>query len=266
MIKKNKSSKNFIKQGYIISKIENIKNFSKIEREVFFIIRKNLKIKKKIKKNNLFNNLHKYLDISELNKLRLKIYKELNSKNWFRQAYFSLASKTIENIVGNELAMQNNINFSIQLPKDNTSKLEMHADSLSGESKFQIVLWVPFMNVYKTKSMYIFNKKFSKETLNNIKRYKYQGMSAIYAKNQKMKKFLDIKKGQFLIFSPNLLHGNVKNVTKETRISMNARFKSFFSTYAEKTQIGKRLGYFYVPFKLNPVTKFALEFEIPDEF
>ena len=49
----------------------------------------------------------------------------------------------------------------------NSSKLELHADSLSGESKFQIVLWVPLVNVYKTKSMYIFNKEFSKQTLKN---------------------------------------------------------------------------------------------------
>ena len=47
---------------------------------------------------------------------------------------------------------------------------------------------------------------------------------------------------------------------------MNARFKSFFSPYGEKSQIGKRLGYFYVPFKTKPVTEFGSEFDIPDEF
>ena len=30
-------------------------------------------------------------------------------------------------------------------------------------------------------------------------------------------KALKLKKGEFLIFSPNLLHGNVKNLTKETQ-------------------------------------------------
>ncbi len=266
MSKKNSLSQDFIKRGYIISKIESAKSFVKIEDEVFKIIKNYLKIKKNLTKNSLFNNLHKYTDINELNKLRLKIYRDLNSKNWFKDAYFSLASRTIKDIVGNELAIQNNINFSIQMPTDDTSKLELHSDSLSGESKFQVVLWVPFVNVYKTKSMYIFNKNFSKKTLKNIKKYKYRGMSAIYKSNQNKKKFLKLKKGQFLIFSPNLLHGNVENMTKETRISMNARFKNFFSTYGEKSLIGKRLGYFYIPFKLNPVTKFSLQFDIPNEF
>ena len=63
-----------------------------------------------------------------------------------------------------------------------------------------------------------------------------------------------------------MLHGNVKNMTSETRISMNTRFKNLFSTYGEKSQIGKRIGYFYIPFKVKPITKFALEFDIPNEF
>ena len=87
------------------------------------------------------------------------------------------------------------------MPKDESSKLELHADSLSGESKFQIVLWVPLVNVYKTKSMYIFNKEFSKQTLKKLKKYQYQGMSYIYRKNINKKKFLELKKGEFLIFS-----------------------------------------------------------------
>ena len=266
MKKLNKSTKDFIKNGYVVSKIENTQNYSRIEKEVFLIIKKYLNIKKQINKNSLFNNLHKYLEIRKLNELRLKIYRELNSKDWFREAYFTLASKTIEGIVGNELAIQNNINISVQMPKDTSSKLEMHADSLSGESKFQAVLWVPLVNVYKTKSMYIFNKKFSQKTIKNLKNYKYKGMSTIYSNNKNKKKFITLKKGQFLLFSPNLLHGNVENTTNETRISMNTRFKNLFSSYGEKSQIGKRIGYFYIPFKVKPITKFALEFEIPSEF
>ena len=266
MSKRNNLSQNFLKNGYVIKKIEKMHKYIKIEDEIYKIIKKYLKLKININKNLLFNDLHKYLNVNKLNQLRLKIYRELNSKKWFKEAYFSLATKTIENIVGDELAIQNNINFSIQMPKDGSSKLELHADSLSGESKFQIVLWVPLVNVYKTKSMYIFNKEFSKQTLKKLKKYQYQGMSYIYRKNINKKKFLELKKGEFLIFSPNLLHGNVKNLTDETRISMNARFKSFFSPYGEKSQIGKRLGYFYVPFKTKPVTEFGSEFDIPDEF
>ena len=140
------------------------------------------------------------------------------------------------------------------MPKDETSKLELHADSLSGESKFQVVLWVPLVNAYKTKSMYVFDKKFSKQTLQNLRKYKYKGMSAVYSHNKNKKKFLKIKKGQFLLFSPNLLHGNVKNLTQETRISMNARFKIFF-LHMEKNLFLKEIRLFLYSFQTKPCYK-----------
>ena len=122
------------------------------------------------------------------------------------------------------------------------------------------------MDVDRTKSMYIFSKKFSIEKLKNLNIYKYDGMATMYKKNYKKKFFLNVKRGEFVLFSPNLLHGNICNKTKETRISMNARFKNFFSPYGIKKQFAKRMGYFYMPFKIKPITKFALEFDLPNEF
>ena len=40
-------------------------------------------------------------------------------------------------MVGNELAMQNNINLSIQFPDDVSSLLPLHADTWSGDSPFE---------------------------------------------------------------------------------------------------------------------------------
>ncbi|MDC3119476.1 hypothetical protein OA430_00595 [Candidatus Pelagibacter sp.] len=261
-----KHTKKFLKEGYIISKIENKKNFNIIQDFVAKSIKRHLKLKKKISINNLFNNLHKFIDKNDINNLRVKVYNELNSKKNLINLYFSLAETGIETIVGSELASQSKINFSIQIPHDKNSKLEMHADSLSGESKFQVVLWVPLVNVFGNKSMYIFDKKLSVSTINKIERLKYNGLNSIYQKNKKKKKFLKVKKGEYLIFSPNLLHGNITNTTEETRISMNSRFKNLFSNYADKSKFGKRLGYFYQPLKIKPITKFSLNFNIPNEF
>ena len=65
----------------------------------------------------------------------------------------------LTNVVGNELAMQNNINLSIQIPNDETSLLPIHSDTWSGDSPFESVLWVPMVNCYNTKSMFILNSK-----------------------------------------------------------------------------------------------------------
>ena len=257
-------NKIFYKKGYIISRIENLNNFKKIENQITKIILKFLNIKKK--PYFFLENLHKYISNKEINQLRVNVYKQLNQKKWFREAYFSLAKNSIKNIVGSELAMQNNINFSFQLPNDRNSQLSLHTDSLSGESIFQIVLWVPLMNVHRSNSMYVMSKEDSIDGINNIKKFSDRGISKILNKNKNVK-FLNIKKKHFLIFSPNLLHGNIVNTTKITRISMNARFKNLFSPYnKDKNFFAKRIGYFYNPISMKPVTKFSLEFKIPDEF
>jgi len=254
----------FYKNGYVVRNIEDLGSFNKIREEVSRIILKFLNIKKK---PILFlENLHKYVDYQIINSLRVKVYKTMNQKSWFQTAYLDLAKKTIEDLVGSELAGQNSINFSFQLPHDRNSQLSLHTDSLSGESIFQIVLWVPLMNVYRSNSMYIMSKKDSINGVGNIKKFSNSGISKILNKNKNLK-FLNIKKNQFLIFSPNLLHGNIVNITKSTRISMNARFKNLFSPYnKDKNFFAKRIGYFYRPISMKPVTKFSLDFNIPNEF
>ena len=58
-------------------------------------------------------------------------------------------------ILGNELAMQLRINLSIQLPNDDGSLLPIHSDVWSGDSPFESVVWLPLVNCFKTKSMFI---------------------------------------------------------------------------------------------------------------
>lgn len=257
-------NKIFYKKGYIIGEIEDKNCFKKIENEITKITLKFLK--KKEKPSNFLKNLHTYIDYEKINSLRVNVYKQLNQKKWFREAYFSLAKNRIKDIVGDELAMQNNVNFSFQLPNDRTSQLSMHADSLSGESMFQVVLWVPLMDVQKTSSMYVLSKKESLKNIKNLVKFEKEGMYKIYINNKKKLIFLSLKKNQFLLFSPNLLHGNIINEEKSTRVSMNCRFKNLFSPYNKKNHFGKRLGYFYSPLNIKPATQFSLDFHIPNEF
>ena len=45
--------------------------------------------------------------------------------------------------------MQKNLNLSIQCPNDNSSLLPIHFDVWSGDSPFEINLWVPLVDCYK---------------------------------------------------------------------------------------------------------------------
>ena len=66
--------------------------------------------------------------------------------------------------------MQKNINLSIQLPNDKSSLLPIHSDVWSGDSPYEINLWIPLVNCFKTKSMYILNRKHNSYFLKEMKK------------------------------------------------------------------------------------------------
>lgn len=255
----NKFEKNFIKKGLIIKKTENRNALYYIEN----IIKKNLLKILKLKinpKNFQLNNLHHYIDEKNINTVRLKLIFEINKDKNFRQNFFTVAKNMISTIVGNELAMQNNINLSIQIPNDETSLLPIHSDTWSGDSPFETVLWLPMVNCYKSKAMFILNAKKMNLFNKTFNDKKIKSISDLYEKFKKDLKFLKINYGEYLLFNQNLPHGNLVNKTQETRVSLNCRFKSLFTPYSQKD-----LGTFFSPLKIRAATKLGLEYKLPGE-
>ena len=70
--------------------------------------------------------------------------------------------------------------------------------------------------------------------------------------------WINIKRGQFLLFTHTILHGNRTNNETSTRWSFNVRFKSLFSPYA-----GKGLGDYFQPLRIKPVTRIGMQFQFP---
>lgn len=204
------------------------------------------------------NTLHKRTNDNALplNDLRLNIIKKLNHFIGLQRRYLSLAQSAIEEIVGNELVMQRNINLSIQLPGDSSSLLPVHCDTWSGDSPYEVVLWVPLVDCYGTKSMYFCDKKKSEEIHPYINTF--EDAEALYKAIENDVKFIDVKYGECLIFTQNIMHGNRVNTTDETRWSMNCRFKSLFSPYADK-----KLGEFFAPVEVRAATKLGIQYELP---
>ena len=247
----------FLKKGFLIEKVERRKSLNYIN---IFIKKKVFQIIKSKKKNISLDIIHNFISSKDLNLLRIKLISFINNDKKFRKHYFQLAKNALFSIVGNELAMQNNINLSIQLPNDESSLLPLHSDTWSGNSPFEVVLWLPLVDCYKTKSMFILcshkNEKFRKFFYSkNIK-----NASDLHKKFQKDLNFLKIDFGKFLLFNQNIPHGNVSNRTKETRWSLNCRFKGLFTPYAQK-----KLGNFFSPLIVRPASEVGLKFEFPGE-
>lgn len=199
---------------------------------------------------------HWNISNEQLNEFRLNIIKEINEAElgYFKKTYYFLAKNALHELVGNELVMQRNINLSIQLPGDDSSLLPVHCDTWSGGSPYEVVLWVPLVDVWGTKSMFFCDKKVSE----SIDMGKYKNSEELFHTIEPDVKFMDVKYGEALIFTQNIMHGNRINETNETRWSLNCRFKSLFSPYGDK-----RLGEFFEPVEIRPATRFGLDYVYP---
>ena len=69
---------------------------------------------------------------------------------------------------------------------------------------------------------------------------------------------LKLTKVNFYYLIKHLPHGNIINVEKQTRISVNCRFKSIFSPYENK-----KIAEYFSPISLRAMTEIANKFETP---
>ncbi len=182
---------------------------------------------------------HLHCAPEDLNALKLKVMAALNSANWTREAYFNLARSALCALIGSELAMQRKFNLNIQMPGDAMSLLPVHADTWTGDSPYQLVLWVPLVDCYRTKSMFIRPPPGAAQMLNG-------------------EQYLEVKYGEVLLFNSSLPHGNRVNEEASTRWTINCRFKSVWSPYAVKGP-----GEHFEPITLRAASRIGMDYKLP---
>ena len=155
--------------------------------------------------------------------------------------------------------MQLRAGLSIQLPNDDSSLLPIHADTWSGVSPFETVVWLPLVNCFKTKSMFILPSNKSEILHELFSDKKVKKSEDIYKAIKKDLIWLDVKYGKVVIFDNSLPHGNIVNEESETRWTMNCRFKSIFTPYADK-----RIGEYYEPITLRAASKRGINYKYPN--
>jgi sporadic carbohydrate cluster 2OG-Fe(II) oxygenase len=204
------------------------------------------------------NGIHARIGPDRLNEFRLHIARALNDEPWLRAAYYALGRRALDAIAGNELVMQRHVNLSIQLPGDADSLLPVHSDVWAGDSPYEVVLWVPYVDCARTKSMFFCDPARDAEVQSRLADWRGRSADDLYAAIERDVRFIDVAYGEILIFTQNVLHGNRVNVEPETRWSTNCRFKSALSPYADK-----KLGEFFEPITLRPATRLGLRYELP---
>ena len=215
-------------------------------------------LKKEItKRNKKFNGnlseIHKYINDNEINSLRLSAFNQINKKNWISKIKEIALTKLKENL-GADLLIQSKINLSIQMPNDESSILPAHSDSWSSDTPFQLNLWIPLTNTYHTNSMFVYSPNYSIRIFNKINQDRNTKI-----KKPNKKDFIKLKPGEFVLFNPACLHGNIKNTTKTTRVSLNVRFKSIFSPEPNEYHRDRKFGTYYKIFNMSENSKFAIK-------
>lgn len=204
--------------------------------------------------------LHQHTDISDINEERINAFKKLNSITDWDIKYFSMAKSVLQKLLGPDLLIQRKLNLSVQMPKDDTSKLGMHADTLSGQSPFEVVMWTAFSEFEPEAGMYYFDVETSKLIFQDMLKTEEEGLDELREKYWAKRKFIKISKSQIAIFTGTVFHGNIINETNNTRVSVNCRFKNIFSPEGSDDLSERGVGIFYKLLQTSPVTQIAKEY------
>ena len=254
------NEKCFIEKGYIIKEIDKFNDLKKISKNLF-------EYSKEILGSNFndsddqsfFNKFHNSMATKDLNNFRVMLINKINSSDENKKLLYNISKNLLNELVGNELAIQKRLNLSIQFPKDDSSLLPIHADTWSGDSPFEIVTWLPLVDCYKTKSMYLLPPKHAKEINKNFKDFSEKNAEDLFNSISDKVEWIDIKYGEVLIFNQSLPHGNIVNNEKETRWSINCRFKGLFTPYGDK-----KLGEFFEPLNTKIMSKIGMYYKYPE--
>jgi len=251
-------SSEYLEKGFVIRTVADSDALNWMQKQFIKIISDSLGKPFKGPPIDILNFIHRDVPAEKLNAFRLSVIREINSLKNFRQMYFRVAKPFLETLVGNELSMQRRINLSIQLPNDDSSLLATHADTWSGDSPYEVVVWLPMVDCYSSKAMYLLPPLDYPELADNFVIQAGNSSEDLYQSIKNKVNWLAVKYGEVLIFDQSLPHGNRVNKESETRWSLNCRFKGVFTPYGDK-----KIGEFFEPITLRAASQKGMIYKLP---
>jgi sporadic carbohydrate cluster 2OG-Fe(II) oxygenase len=251
-------SEEYLRQGYVIRPVADIEALEWIRGQFVRLVGEILGVVPDAESDDILNEIHRKVSVTELNVFRLKIIRGFNAIEKFREMYYRVARPYLEILVGNELAMQLRVNLSIQFPGDDSSLLPVHADTWSGDSPFEVVVWLPLVDCYRTKAMYLLPPDQSADLVQHFAERAGDSSEALYQSIKNDVNWLEVRYGEVLVFDQALPHGNRVNEESETRWTMNCRFKGIFTPYGDK-----KIGEFFEPITLRAASRTGMAYQLP---
>ena len=188
--------------------------------------------------NSELQELHNHVSPDDVNDARLKCFNNLNASDWFEIINIEFLDRA-RACLGPDLLVQKSINVSIQLPHDESSVLPIHSDCNSGDSPYQLNIWIPLTNANHTASMFIIGTDRSIDGLKEI--LKGNDIEVTPDGDD----YLSVKYGEYVIFHPAFLHGNSINKTNQSRVSLNLRFASIPLERSSSADLSSSYGAYF---------------------
>lgn len=197
-----------------------------------------------------FNNLHRNLkpmSAGEFNQARVELIRRITSGCDSKELVFKAFERQLRALLGPDILAQKNCNLVLQPPGD-PNPSEIHRDA-PANSPYEIVVWVPLVDCFATKAMYILDSDRTREAFQRLDEHPddWEGFED-YAKSLAVRP--SVAFGQALIFHTGCLHGSDINEESETRVSINIRYKGLFSPSGLKNQLQ-----FFSPLRISDVTR-----------
>lgn len=255
--------RDFLEQGYVIRDVDDRALLDELRAALIGLACRHLGIDAPADHGRFLDTIHERVQPQKLNDLRLAVYRGMNELAWLKPTYYALGRKLLATLVGNELAMQNKVNLSVQMSNDDSSLLDIHSDVYGGETPFQVVQWLPLVDVHDTKAMFILPRAKTEAMSPKLNSLGEGGMKVLFDRVKDDLVWLKVPYGKVLIFASHCLHGNVINREPTSRWSLNCRFTGLFTPY---TGHEKKLGSFYLPITTRPVSRIGMHFEQPGGF
>lgn len=261
MLDRSALCRDFVENGF--SEIDlgstHVESLSKLRAEVVNCLkaRSSRKPDQGLSDVDCLNRFHEWADLAQTNDLRLALHREVGAKPQIKTLVYDMVRAQLETLIGPEIVMQRQLNFVVHLPHDPANVIYLHTDSWSGCSPFEVILWLPLVDVSETKSMFVCPRP---ATLKHLRQLRgdspIQGAHELLERVRPDCQTINMKFGKALLFSPILLHGAEENKTEETRFVINVRFKALFSPYGSKA-----LGETFLPVSYLPATQVGTDYE-----
>jgi sporadic carbohydrate cluster 2OG-Fe(II) oxygenase len=249
----------FMREGVVVCPVADTDALNDLRRRVITLVARHLGCRPPTEDRSAvwLDTLHGVVSPATVNALRVTVMAHLGDDPSCRRQLVEVARPWLELLVGNELAIQRRPNLSVQLPGDADSVLPIHADTWSGHSPFEVVLWVPLVDCWGTKSMYVVPPSVAGEVWRRFAQCGGRTTDDLFAAVADDVTWIEARFGQVVLFDQSLPHGNRTNGETTTRWSINCRVTGLFTPYADKG-----LGDFFTPVSLRPVTARALGLDL----